>query len=356
MKRFVMLVVTSCLASIAALAFAPALAGSLDPPGAPAPTMKTLDQVEARTPIAALPFTINAPGSYYLAANLTAASGADGIVVNAASATIDLNGFTLDGAGLSASAHGIYLAAPSGSGHYTIRNGVITRWGIGVWQNAAGPDLFLSDLVVRSSQSDGVRCYDVLAFRSTLNFNQGAGIALNGVGIVRDCRVAGNNGGGILAMGPRTLVEDCVLDANSYTGIQIGDNGIVRNCVITNTISTGGNGHAINGGVGVQVVGNNLMGNAGYGAALGANAYVASNSAKGNGGSGLSFLSDSRVEGNEVSGNGFRGITTTGANCFIVKNTSHGNASANFYVSGANTIAPIDTTGTSTNPWSNFSY
>jgi hypothetical protein len=40
--------------------------GSLTPPGAPAPAMKTLAQIEPRTPIASAPFTISAPGSYYL--------------------------------------------------------------------------------------------------------------------------------------------------------------------------------------------------------------------------------------------------------------------------------------------------
>ncbi len=45
--------------------------GPLTPPGAPAPTMKTLDQVEVRTPITNLPYTITQPGSYYLIANLT---------------------------------------------------------------------------------------------------------------------------------------------------------------------------------------------------------------------------------------------------------------------------------------------
>ncbi len=40
--------------------------GPLAPPGAPAPTFKTLQQVEPRTPISALPFTISQPGSYYL--------------------------------------------------------------------------------------------------------------------------------------------------------------------------------------------------------------------------------------------------------------------------------------------------
>src|SRR5580698_1789256 len=49
--------------------------GSLTPPGAPAATMKSLDQIEPRTPISSAPFTITNPGSYYLAANLTVSSG-----------------------------------------------------------------------------------------------------------------------------------------------------------------------------------------------------------------------------------------------------------------------------------------
>src|ERR1039457_4716258 len=41
------------------------------PPGVPTPTMLTLSQVEPRTPISSVPFTITQPGSYYLTANVT---------------------------------------------------------------------------------------------------------------------------------------------------------------------------------------------------------------------------------------------------------------------------------------------
>src|SRR5579883_474024 len=71
--------------------------GSLTPPGAPAPTMKTLSQIEPRTPISSLPFTIYIPGSYYLTTNLTGVSNSDGITISTGNVTLDLNGFTLQG-------------------------------------------------------------------------------------------------------------------------------------------------------------------------------------------------------------------------------------------------------------------
>jgi hypothetical protein len=92
--------ITLLLTLSAASAFAQ---GPLDPPsGGPAPAMKTLDQVEARTPIpktsgspiAGPHFTISQPGSYYLTGNITVASG-DAIVISSDDVSLDLNGFTL---------------------------------------------------------------------------------------------------------------------------------------------------------------------------------------------------------------------------------------------------------------------
>jgi hypothetical protein len=82
--------------------------GPLTPPGTPAPTMKTLDQIEPRTPISALPFTISSPGSYYVTANLTGVAGQHGISVNASGVTLDLGGFELAGVG-GGLAHGIRI-------------------------------------------------------------------------------------------------------------------------------------------------------------------------------------------------------------------------------------------------------
>ena len=71
--------------------------GSLTPPGAPAPVMKTLDQINPRTPISTAPFTITNSGSYYLTTNLSGIAGTNGITVFANDVTIDLNGFALWG-------------------------------------------------------------------------------------------------------------------------------------------------------------------------------------------------------------------------------------------------------------------
>src|ERR1700674_2893120 len=68
--------------------------GSLTPPGAPAPAMKTLGQIEPRTPISFAPFIITQPGSYYLTTNLTVPSG-DAIDIATNRVTLDLNGFTI---------------------------------------------------------------------------------------------------------------------------------------------------------------------------------------------------------------------------------------------------------------------
>src|SRR4051794_16844860 len=73
--------------------------GLLTPPGAPAPTMKTLDQVEPRIAITSVPINISTPGSYYLTGNLIGATNTAGIAIYTGNVTLDLNGFALKGGG-----------------------------------------------------------------------------------------------------------------------------------------------------------------------------------------------------------------------------------------------------------------
>lgn len=106
--------------------------GSLTPPaGAPAPVMKTLDQVEARIPlvsgqpgVSVSPsgtVTITSPGSYYLTGNLIITNNVDGLVVNA-DATVDLNGFGIIGTNQTGVCYGIVLGTNL---NITVRNGFV---------------------------------------------------------------------------------------------------------------------------------------------------------------------------------------------------------------------------------------
>ncbi|HMJ89562.1 MAG TPA: hypothetical protein VK530_07080 [Candidatus Acidoferrum sp.] len=106
--------------------------GALTPPNPPAPTMKTLDQIEARTPISSVPYTISVPGSYYLTTNVTA-TVSNAIVIAISGVTLDLNGFTISSTTASATGHGILLN--SGLCNITILNGFIQS---GVTNNGSG--------------------------------------------------------------------------------------------------------------------------------------------------------------------------------------------------------------------------
>jgi hypothetical protein len=165
--------------------------GSLTPPGAPAPTMKSLDQIEARTPISSAPFTITAPGSYYLTTNLSVSSG-DAIDINTNGVTLDLNGFTISSSSASATGYGILIN--SGLQDITIFNGHIRG---GVTNNGSG-------------------VYSGSGF--------GYGIVLSGIAPV-NVRVSGVSVSGCLYEGiylnsaDSTVVESCTVRAVGNTGI-----------------------------------------------------------------------------------------------------------------------------------------
>ena len=107
--------------------------GALTPPGAPAPTMKTLAQIEPRIAIAAAPFTISSSGSYYLTTNVSVSSG-DAITIATNGVTLDLNGFTISSTAASAAGNGIFLGG-SNPKDITILNGHIQS---GVTNNGSG--------------------------------------------------------------------------------------------------------------------------------------------------------------------------------------------------------------------------
>ncbi len=111
--------------------------GALTPPGAPAATMRTLDQIYGRTN-ARIPITnstsgvtILQPGSYYLTTNLTVSSGT-AIAIATSGVTLDLNGYSISSSSASPSGYAILLTASQPS-DITIFNGHIRS---GVTNNA----------------------------------------------------------------------------------------------------------------------------------------------------------------------------------------------------------------------------
>lgn len=307
------------------LGMAPALAGSLTPPGPPAPTMKALDEVEARTPIASIPYSITTPGSYYLTKSLTAIVGS-GISVSASPVTIDLNGFTLDGAGFGSSG----IASSVFGGSLTIRNGFIRRWINGISAGLPGLQR-VEDITIESCSSTGANLAVASVANSKFVFNGSDGIGSGYTVEIRDSLASDNQGVGINLTGPVSIVENCRAAFNTVGGVRLGRSSTIRHSVVSE--------------------------NYGYGIQIDQRDFVAENEIYGNMGDGIvtAGSGECRIEGNNVMSNGGYGINSTSGGNFIVRNSARGNTTGNFHITGVGNVAPVET-GAITNAASNVSF
>ena len=188
--------------------------GALTPPGAPAPTMKSLDQIEPRTPISSAPFTITVSGSYYLTTNVNVTTG-DAITIIASQVTLDLNGFTISSTAPSATNTGILLAG--GDTDITILNGHIVG---GVTNNAGvyggsgfANGIFFSAATPSNVRVTGISVSGCLTYGIFLN-------AANATAVVESCTVQTNGGYGIYAMNiSRSTAYQCGLTAISASTV-----------------------------------------------------------------------------------------------------------------------------------------
>jgi hypothetical protein len=349
--------------------------GSLTPPGGPAPTMKSLDQIEPRTAISALPYAITTPGSYYVTTNIS--YGGSGITIASGNITLDLNGYTLQGGGGS----GVFI-----SGAYTnitIRNGSLINWG------SYGVDGY--SFAPRS----------VLVENVTVSGCGNRGIAVDNDSIVRNCRAYGNSTEGIYSHGGQ--IVDCITRSN-ITGI-FGYNCLIRNCESENNFSVGidCNGGSVldsaafNNQTGIRLYGGgsarrcHAQGNSSsgfttanfapiaggtiadcvaatnlFGISLNTHGYlITGNEISYNSSAAIIIQgSNNRIDGNHLAmAAGSYGIqlnnSLTYTNNVIVRNTAFGGGSSliNYNISGtSNDIGPIGNASTNTSPWANISH
>lgn len=347
------------LLAIVGLFASRAYGGPLDPPGPVAPTMKTLQQVEPRTPIASIPFTITTPGSYYLTGDL-AATGTLGIRINADDVTIDLGGFTL-----STTSTTLVLAdgaiASSGHSRLAIRNGRITVFAIGINLRSGGHDVVIDHIQeegpsIGFTDSTGMYVSPSEALISNCVVRgYPVGITTSNFAQVSNCTATNNATWGFL-LGSSNILRDCVSTGNG-NGISVADSSTVANCVVT-----GNPGGGITAGSGAHITGNSVSNNLGTGIAAQGGSLVADNNVTSNSLRGIEITgSGSRIDNNNLTRNGREGILLTGSPNIARRNTAleNGLSCVPFFCdaysqSGGSTMAVE--AGSSTNPWANVMY
>lgn len=235
--------ITAAMFSIAFLL--DATAGGLEPPAAPAKTMKTLDEVEARVILnetntpgdTTCVFKISQPGSYYLAGNTSVDTWENGIEIAADNVTLDLNGYQLTSASI-LSYSGIVMI---GRSNIEIRNGTIRNFG---WNGIRGI-------------GSGSQYHRIINMRVFSNGFSGLFT-------------------GIYLLGNNHLVKDCTATGNANNGISVGIGSTVtgNNCYDNNI--------GINTGEGCTVIGNTVRSNTASGITVGNYCYIDQNTATGN--------------------------------------------------------------------------
>lgn len=201
MKAYRVLALTVLLQSPAVFA-----QGSLNPPGPPNRTMKTLEQIEPRYPIMSVPYVITGAGSYYLTASLTnSSSSSDSIQVHGQNITIDLGGFTLSS--LSGNISAINLAPEVTN--VKIVNGVLHGHSKSGINGASASSVSVRE--VRVSEN-------------------GSGMSLGSGALIEQCSAISNLNNGI-NVGPASHIRGSVSIASGNFGFSAGDGSTFVDCI-----------------------------------------------------------------------------------------------------------------------------
>ncbi len=300
-------------------------AGDLTPPGAPAGTMKTLNEVEARIPIhnSDLPLTITSNRSYYFAENLRYnVQNSDAITISAVHVSIDMNGFTLSGPGKATgtSGYGIYRSNAN-FGYSDIRNGHITDFRAGGMY--IGKYSSVSNVNSSYNGEYGIRMEDHAVVTDCICTRNGGGSSLAGawgIKCMSYCRLSGN----------LCNDNDSGTSGDAY-GIQAADGCDIRDNVCS-AQTAGGSGVGINCGDRSTVTGNTCSENTGpfaRGIKAGSNSIIKENTCSKNVGTdegiGIHAMYSCLISDNVCQGNIGTGTNASGYGIWVQSGRLTGN-------------------------------
>lgn len=286
-------------------------AGTLEPPGPPAPTMKPLSEVEPRIPLSNASFSIAAPGSYYLTEDIVGL----GLTINVNDVTLDLRGFSITGTGTPTP--GIDI---DGAVNVVIHDGTVQGFDSGV---------LLSNL----SQATLSRL-----------------------------RIRGNTTAGVRIVSSDARVKGCDVFDNGTDGINMSFDEISYEFgsaeILDNSISSNGANGVLADSAFLLIKGNRVRMNLGDGIGVSmADAQILDNVVTSNNGNGITMsLASGSIIGNRSFSNGGVGINVTDSSAAqqVAQNVASNNSVADYSLDAAASAAPVSTIAGSPGAWDNI--
>ncbi len=269
-----------------------------------------------------LPLTITTPERYFLAENIDYAGTTDAITISTDNVFLDLNGYTLNYTGVTASIDGVMISA---STNVQVVNGAISNFTADGINATGGGHLVFAHLNISNTTGDGLQTGGrtvVINNVTTSNCNVLTVGTANAW--IKNCSILNAPGTGIfVSSGDNTYISDCIIKQSGPNGI--ATTGTINNFVLQRSIVMGSGSFGIQTNIGASVSGWIILDSI----------FTA------NGNNGLNYDHDEAIiMRNTSSGNGSDGFCLTAMNSptnnYFAFNTAVENSGMNFREGGPN--------------------